>query len=180
MTQRECFVRRTPAGHLALLNKSHISRTVCARRLARGGVFGQKVVLAEEASAVAGPRFILLSRAIVDGPKDGIKEQVTWMVVSPNSRPLGRAASWFDDIDSCRLAVVTLRERASELRIVISVTGSDWQWRGALDGTAIAASTRSYLRQHECDYNAQRFLEALPEAQLVAAVRTIRSGQPVR
>jgi hypothetical protein len=129
---------------------------------------------------VSGPRFILLSRAIADGAKDGIKEYVTWMVVSPNSRPLGRGANWFDDVDACRAAVVELRERATELRIVISVTGSDWQWRGALDGTATAMSTRSYLRQHECDYNAQRFLEALPYAQLVAAVRTVRGGQPVR
>jgi hypothetical protein len=175
------FVWRTPGRYLSPVRAPFCSRTVCARRLARGGCsVGQAIVLLEEASAVAGPRFVFLSRTVTDENGGTIGEYVTWMVVSPNSRPLGRAADWFVRYDDCRDAVLAVRERAGELRIVISVAGSDWHWRGTVDGIPVAASTRAYLRQHECDYNAQRFLEALPEAQILTAVRAVRSGMPIR
>ena len=41
----------------------------------------------------------------------------------------------------------------------------------------VAVSTRTYLRQRECDYNLSRFLEAVPEADVAPAVRVIRSLQ---
>jgi hypothetical protein len=129
---------------------------------------------------MAGPRFVILSDSPTEQRVHDTGERVTWMLVSSNSRPLGRAAEWFVGIDVCRNAVALVSERASELRITIAVAGSDWQWRGALDGVPVAASTRSYLRQYECDYNARRFLEALPLAQVVGGVRIVRNGLPTR
>ena len=134
----------------------------------------------EEASAMAGPRFVFLSRPTTNQHGDTVGEDVTWMIVSPNSRPLGRSAVWFADYDECRKAALPLRERAGEMRIIISVSGGQWLWRGDLAGTPIAISTRSYLRQHECDYNSHRFLEALPMAQIVAGVRVVGRGTTAR
>lgn len=169
---------RTPIRYLARTKPPFFSLTVCARQLAGGGVVGQVLGMPEEASAVAGPRFVFLSRAVANQHGDVIGENVTWMVVSPNSRPLGRAADWFADYDECRNAALPLRERAAELRIVISIAHGQWQWRGELAGRSVAVSTRLYLRQHECDYNSRRFLEALPDAQIIAGVRTVRNGSP--
>jgi hypothetical protein len=35
-------------------------------------------------------------------------------------------------------------------------------------------SSRSYLRARECTYNLDRFLEAVPQAELVAGTRSVR------
>jgi hypothetical protein len=129
---------------------------------------------------MAGPRFVFLSRAITNPHGDTVGEDVTWMIVSPNSRPLGRSAVWFADYDECRAAVLPLRERSEELRIAISVSRGQWQWRGDLGGLPVAVSTRSYLRQHECDYNSHRFLEALPNAQIASGVRVVGRGASAR
>jgi len=125
---------------------------------------------------VADPRFVFLSRAVSNEQGEVIGETVTWMVVSPNSRPLGRAAAWFADFDTCRDAVTPLRNRASEIKVVISAARGQWYWRGLLDGIITAVSTRDYLRQHECDYNVRRFIEALPLAQIPLVVRTVGTG----
>jgi hypothetical protein len=38
-------------------------------------------------------------------------------------------------------------------------------------------SSRSYLRARECTYNLERFLEAVPSAQVVAGTRSVRRGR---
>jgi hypothetical protein len=119
---------------------------------------------------VQGSRFIFLSS----------DKLLTWMLVSPNNRPLGRAAGYFDDDEECRDAVLGLRAHAARVRATTAVEpGGHWGWRVSLDGTAAAVSTRTYLRQQECQYSLSRFLEALPVAGLAAGVRTVRSGRSV-
>jgi len=100
------------------------------------------------------------------------------MLVSPNNRPLGRAASYFDDHEECREAVLGLRAHAGRVRPAAAVEpGGHWGWRVSLDSTVAAVSNRTYLRQQECRYSLRRFLEALPMAELAAGVRTVRSGR---
>jgi hypothetical protein len=97
------------------------------------------------------------------------------MLVSSNSRPLGRSPRWFGDLAECEAAVRELGARAGELTpTVTAVSGTgQWQWRISAETGPIAVSTRTYLRQHECEYNVRRFIEAVPEARFVAGLRFI-------
>jgi hypothetical protein len=132
---------------------------------------------------VAESRFILLSIVVARPDDDGAtaadgSAEVSWMLVSSNNRPLGRSATSFPGSVECRAGVADLRQRYRGIVSVIAPadgTGG-WTWRVDLDGTAVAVSTRSYLRHHECDYNRQRFLEAVPEAELASSVRMVRGG----
>lgn len=126
---------------------------------------------------MSGSRFVFLARPVVDVHAEVVGTDVTWMLVSPNARPLGRADHWFPDYESCSAAVPLLRESRDRLRIVISVSRGNWDWRLDLDGIPMAVSSRSYLRQHECDYNVRRFLEAVPAATVMTSIRSIRNGR---
>ena len=103
---------------------------------------------------------------------------MTWMLVSPNNRPLGRGGTSYPSTDDCRAAVRRLRERHTGATSTVSVMegNQQWAWRVQLDGATVATSTRTYLRQRECSYNLHRFLAALPAAALDESVRVIGSG----
>jgi hypothetical protein len=109
----------------------------------------------------------------------GTGGSVTWMLVSPNNRPLGRSTRTFDSVVACREAVLSLRQQRGRLRPTATATesGGRWAWRLDLDGAVVATSSRAYLRQRECEYNLHLFLDALPTAEFVSAVRSVRSGQ---
>ena len=124
---------------------------------------------------MAVPRFVFLSRPVVDEAAEVIGGDVTWMLVSPNARMLGRAADWFADYEACRTALALLPAHRDELKSVIFVADGQWNWRVEIDRVVVAVSSRSYLRQHECDYNLRRFLDALPTAEIAPAVRIVRN-----
>lgn len=114
---------------------------------------------------MSGSRFVFLAR------QDGDAVAVTWMLVSPNSRPLGRSPRWFADLAACQVDARRLGAAGTALApIVVAVSGTG-QWRWRIDDVAV--STRTYLRQHECEYNVRRFIEALPDAQFVPRLRFI-------
>ena len=121
-------------------------------------------------------RFVFLARRAEDATHD----DVTWMLVSSNSRPLGRAVVWYADLGACLSAVGVLRASVDKLRMVVSVinSGRNWQWRAELDGMPAAVASRTYVRQYECEYNLRRFLEALPVADIPSTVRTVHRGAP--
>jgi hypothetical protein len=121
------------------------------------------------------PRFVLLSRPVVDASGAAFGVDVTWTLVSPNARALGRAPEWFADLDTCRAAILAVVAGTARLKAGLSVLGNQWQWRMELDGLVVAVSSRAYLRQHECDYNIRRFLNALPIAETAASVRNVRN-----
>jgi hypothetical protein len=106
-------------------------------------------------------------------------ESVFWMLVSPNNRRLGRAAQRFPAFEVCHEKVMLLRRRHADLRPVPTTTQphGNWAWRVELDGAVAAVSTRTYLRQQECDYNLRRFLEAVPGAEVATVARTVRIGR---
>lgn len=137
---------------------------------------------------MSGSRFVLLSRRVAVDTRDSdawqgdawvgggsATEALTWMLVSPNSRPLGRAVRWFGDVDDCRADIGSLREHREHLSIAVSVTGGggQWSWRADFQGVPAAVSSRTYLRQHESDYNVRRFLEAVPNAELATTIRLV-------
>jgi hypothetical protein len=127
---------------------------------------------------VQGSRFIFLSRFVLDASGAVADDILTWMLVSPNHRPLGRAATYFASDEACRVAALRLRAHAGRLRTGASVDpGGHWVWRADLDGITAAVSTRTYLRQQECQYSLRRFLEALPVAEPATGIRTVRSGR---
>jgi hypothetical protein len=116
---------------------------------------------------------------MLDESGDSGVESVLWMLVSPNNRRLGRAAQRIDEFEVCRERVMLLRQRHADLKSVTSTAEphGHWAWRVELDGAVAAVSTRSYLRQRECDYNLRRFLEAVPEADVATTTRTVRIGR---
>jgi len=123
-------------------------------------------------------RFVFLAHPSEDAASGARHDDITWMLVSSNSRPLGRAVRWYPDMGECLAAVETLRAHADGLRVVMSVTntGRNWQWRLELDGAPAAMASRLYIRQYECEYNMRRFLEALRIANIPSTVRMLHRG----
>ncbi len=115
------------------------------------------------------------------GSDDGSAEPsgLTWILVSSNNRPLGRGASRFANVADCRSALVNLRHRHNHLVPAMTSAQLDgqWAWRADLDGATVAVSTRGYLRHRECQYNLDRFMEALPLAEVTDVIRFVRNGR---
>lgn len=98
------------------------------------------------------------------------------MLVSSNNRQLGRGCMVYQSYQDCRNAASSLRQqlvRAKPVTAAEEITGQ-WVWRVDLDGAAVAVSSRSYLRMRECQYNLDRFLEAVPLAVLAEGVRIVQ------
>jgi hypothetical protein len=134
---------------------------------------------------VPSSRFIVLSVMVAGESDDDGHESISWLLVSSNNRPLGKAAASYPTSEACREDVHRLRQQYGRVRSIASLTegreagrtGGQWTWRAELDGEAIAVATRTYLRHRECEYSRQRFLEAVPASELAATVRSIRSGR---
>ena len=121
-------------------------------------------------------RFVFLA-APMPGPYQGQEaDGIVWMLVSPNNRPLGRGAVYHQLYANCRESVLDLQanvDRAVPLESTLPTDGQ-WTWRMELDGVPVALSSRSYLRARECMYNLTRFLEALPDAEVIPGTRSVR------
>jgi hypothetical protein len=131
---------------------------------------------------VPNSRFIVLSVMVAGDTDVDDRETISWLLVSSNNRPLGRAAGSYASCDACREDVHRLREEHHRVTSVATLTecgrnGGQWTWRAELDGQTIAVATRTYLRHRECEYSRQRFLEAVPASELARTVRSIRSGR---
>jgi len=137
---------------------------------------------------VPSSRFIVLSVLVAGDADDDDQECISWLLVSSNNRPLGKAAASYPSSEACREDVHRLREQCGRVTSVATLTevtvatesgrlNGQWTWRAELDGEAIAVSTRTYLRHRECEYSLQRFLEAVPASDLARTVRCIRSGR---
>ena len=120
-------------------------------------------------------RFIFLS-TLAQGEPDGPGEGVFWLLVSSNNRQLGRGCAVYHSYQDCREAALYLRQRLSQAQTVTAADeyNGQWVWRVDLDGSAVAVSSRSYLRVRECHYNLGRFLAAVPQALLVDGVRMVQ------
>ncbi|MFU8870454.1 hypothetical protein [Micromonospora sp. SL4-19] len=124
-------------------------------------------------------RFVFLTVLPSAGSQGDSPGGVVWMLVSPNNRALGRGAGVHRSYADCRDAVLMLREggpRCHPLLSNVEETGQ-WTWRVELDDRQVAGASRSYLRMRECSYNLERFLEALPAAEVVPGTRTVRRGR---
>lgn len=118
-------------------------------------------------------RFIFVAVATPQGDTDAGRRGVSWMLLSPNNRRLGCGASVHPAYAACRDAVVTLRfghDRFTAQSLTLASNGQ-WIWQVDLDGVAVAVSCRSYLRARECTYNLERFLEAVPTAEIVEGTK---------
>lgn len=125
-------------------------------------------------------RFVFLAAPMPESKDgDGSAEGILWMLVSPNNRPLGRGTTYHETYSSCRQSVLDLQancDRVKPVETTVELTGQ-WSWRIELDGEPVAVSSRSYLRARECSYNLERFLEAVPKAEVVAGTRSVRRGR---
>jgi hypothetical protein len=126
------------------------------------------------------PRFVFLSMlARSRQAADEAAEEVLWMLVSPNNRQLGRGEAGYGTYAECRAAVLRLREehrRADAVALTDELTGQ-WAWRLEIDGQTVAVSSRSYLRSRECNYNLERFMAAIPAADIVEGTRAVHKGR---
>jgi hypothetical protein len=124
-------------------------------------------------------RFVFLAAPMPESKDGDGADGILWMLVSPNNRPLGRGTTYHETYSSCRQSVLDLQancERAKPVESTVELTGQ-WTWRIDLDGEPVAVSSRSYLRARECSYNLERFLEAVPKAEVVAGTRSVRRGR---
>jgi hypothetical protein len=129
-----------------------------------------------EGDKVQRARFVFLAAPVPDS--DPVAEGIVWILVSPNNRPLGRGTTYHETYGECRQAVLDLQanaERVMPMEMTVERTGQ-WTWRIDLDGATVAVSSRSYLRARECTYNLERFVAALPNADIVAGTRSARRG----
>ncbi|MGW7369048.1 hypothetical protein ACWGI8_37915 [Streptomyces sp. NPDC054841] len=112
------------------------------------------------------------------------EKPVGWRLIGANNRELGRSAEAFAGPEECAAAMIELREKVAEARVLLSMpdTAGSWTWRLELDGRAVAVAGRPYLRQRECQYNLSQFLAAVPVARLAEGMpsRPRLRGVPLR
>jgi hypothetical protein len=129
--------------------------------------------------AIPEPREAVDAAEVVDAatlpaaaPTDRIRRPawVMWRLLSGNNRELGRGASAFADLESAVSAVVVLRSRLGDVttRIIREDRPGEWAWILLLGEHPVARSARTYQRLRECEYSLTGFLEALPDALLIA------------
>jgi len=99
-----------------------------------------------------------------------------WRLAAANNRELGRSASVFADLDSCRASVARL---ASSIDSTVPTTTIDDKtglraWQLSLDGELVAVSARRYHRQRECLYSLAHFLEAVRIARVTSGTPRYR------
>jgi hypothetical protein len=125
-------------------------------------------------------RFVFIGGLVPPTQAGTLIEGIVWILVSPNNRPLGLGTTYHEAYADCRESVVLLKanhDRLNPVETTVELTGQ-WTWRVELDGIAVAKSSRSYLRTRECQYNLQRFFEAVPNAEIVDGARSARRGRP--
>ena len=144
----------------------------------RAGLAGVRIFM-EGGLRMQRPRFVFLAVPLIrERSEPGGADAIVWILSSPNHRILGRTDRSFDTYLTCREAVGRLRDghdRIASQASVVERTGQ-WMWRVDLDGESVAVSSRSYLRMRECRYNLMRFLDAVPNAEVVAGVRDVPVG----
>ncbi|MFF0199603.1 hypothetical protein [Streptomyces sp. NPDC005017] len=114
-------------------------------------------------------RFLYVVRGAQRRPVGaGEGDRVGWRLVGSNHRELGRSAEMYAGFAECRAALLTLRERIGDARVLLTTTESagGWSWRLEIDGRAAANAGRPYQRQRDCQYNLGQFLNAVPVAEL--------------
>ena len=99
-----------------------------------------------------------------------------WRLMTANNRELARSVFRFTDPDLCRQAAREVQ--AGSARLVLGtysdpVTG-DFSWRGELDGRPVAAG-KHYEQEQTARHAAQRFLDAVAEAEITDVVRALRN-----
>ena len=105
-------------------------------------------------------------------------EGLLWLLVSSNNRRLGQDAQLRPTYTECHDSVTRLRKGRDllEPQTLIDAQDGRWIWRVTLEADVAAVSSRSYLRARECEYNLERFLTSLAEAEVVEGVRRVIGG----
>ena len=83
---------------------------------------------------VSSSRFIVLSVMITGEAADEGHESISWLLVSSNNRPLGKAAATYPNSEACREDVQRLREQYGRVTTVATLTEGprpvgQWTWR---------------------------------------------------
>jgi hypothetical protein len=101
-------------------------------------------------------------------PQRVVTGLVGWRLIGANNRELGRGAN---PARSAEEACQSVHEAQLSLdRQVAGVSphlGASWSWHLSLDDVRVAASSRGYQRQRECDYSLDHFRSQFPKAQVV-------------
>jgi hypothetical protein len=99
----------------------------------------------------------------------------TWRLLSNNNRDLGRAASIFEDIDNCLVAVEHLRRHAgSSTPVSLRAGRADWTWRVQIDQLPVAVSSRRYQRRVQAEYACGVFLGLVTDAVILNTARLVQ------
>ena len=132
------------------------------------------------------PRFVLVAGALASGARrlawpgrselvgepSATGHWVAWRLLGRNNHELGRSPRVFPTADAAVADVTELCRVALEGTMAVLADGAqaEWRWRFLVDRDVRAVSSRSYLRQRECHYNAATFRSALGSACVPAVV----------
>lgn len=124
-------------------------------------------------------RFVFITSLVRGGTDEKAAAGVGWLLVSANNRPLGRSPHPFPTYLAGKEAVIRLQNDHRRLAAspVATHATARWTWRVRLDDEVVAVSSRAYLRMRECQYNLDRFLEAVLVADIATGVRVPRRGE---
>jgi len=105
-----------------------------------------------------------------------LTEWYSWRLMGANNRELGRSALRYESYAGARQAVGRLQRHADQLvcTTVVDPGTGRWGWRIELDGGAVAVSGRWYERDHDSRLGMDKFVDLLPEADLLDAVVALR------
>lgn len=99
----------------------------------------------------------------------------TWRLLSNNNRDLGRAATVFEDVDGCLVAVEHLRRNAGLAAPMSLRAGrADWTWRVQIDQVPVAVSSRRYQRRVQAEYACGVFVGLVETASVMNTVRLVQ------
>ena len=100
---------------------------------------------------------------------------VEWRLISANNRDLGRSAVPAGSLDACLMVVLDLRATIDRVPDeLLADPWRRWRWRLLRDGTPIAVSSRSFLRQAECEATLTQFRKQAAGAPALPHLRTFR------
>ena len=112
---------------------------------------------------MAQPRFQLIPGSRLSSSPEG---GVSWRLLGPNNRELGRAAMSYVDAEAAQEAILRIRHLAvlGEAHIIHDQRGGLWAWHLDDDGVRVATSGRGFRHERECRYNLEQFRDAAPDA----------------
>jgi uncharacterized protein YegP (UPF0339 family) len=119
--------------------------------------------LVESTLGKRGSRFVFVpGRTARRSHSFGASPTVSWRLLAPNNRSVGRSAEEYTSTEQCQAAAELLTSEHSHLcsAVVVDSDGR-WRWTVSLDGRLLAESPTGYFRRLELNRAMTLFLTTM-------------------